>query len=143
PRRRPALLPRPDPGPWSRVASHVASQAPNTPHRTASAARLARAPGSRAMRVHLFRHRFQLAAERTNSGAPRCLPGSCGLAVRRPITRCRVRDARASAPLRREFSPGLAVVPTLWHLELGNVLLAAERRGRTIQGGIVVRLSLR
>jgi predicted nucleic acid-binding protein len=35
-----------------------------------------------------------------------------------------------------------AVVPTLWHLELGNVLLAAERRGRTIEGGIVVRLSL-
>ena len=35
-----------------------------------------------------------------------------------------------------------AVVPTLWHLELGNVLLAAERRGRTIQGGIVVRLGL-
>ena len=35
-----------------------------------------------------------------------------------------------------------AVVPTLWHLELGNVLLAAERRGRTIKGGIVVRLSL-
>jgi predicted nucleic acid-binding protein len=34
------------------------------------------------------------------------------------------------------------VVPTLWHLELGNVLLAAERRGRTIEGGIVVRLSL-
>ena len=35
-----------------------------------------------------------------------------------------------------------AVVPTLWHLELGNVLLAAERRGRTVQGGIVVRLRL-
>ena len=35
-----------------------------------------------------------------------------------------------------------AIVPSLWHLELGNVLLLAERRGRTIQGGIVARLAL-
>ena len=35
-----------------------------------------------------------------------------------------------------------AVVPSLWHLELGNILLLAERRGRTIQGGIVARLAL-
>jgi predicted nucleic acid-binding protein len=35
-----------------------------------------------------------------------------------------------------------AVVPALWALELGNVLLQAERRGRTIQGGIVARLEL-
>lgn len=35
-----------------------------------------------------------------------------------------------------------AIVPSLWHLELGNILLLAERRGRTIQGGIVARLAL-
>ncbi|HEY8873836.1 MAG TPA: type II toxin-antitoxin system VapC family toxin [Stellaceae bacterium] len=35
-----------------------------------------------------------------------------------------------------------AIVPSLWHLELGNVLLSAERRGRTIQGGVVARLAL-
>jgi len=35
-----------------------------------------------------------------------------------------------------------AIVPSLWHLELGNILLLAERRGRTIQGGIVARLEL-
>jgi predicted nucleic acid-binding protein len=32
------------------------------------------------------------------------------------------------------------VVPNLWHLELANVLLAAERRGRTILEGITARL---
>jgi predicted nucleic acid-binding protein len=35
-----------------------------------------------------------------------------------------------------------AIVPSLWHLELGNVLRSAERRGRTIQGGVVARLAL-
>ena len=35
-----------------------------------------------------------------------------------------------------------AVVPGLWHLELANVLLQAERRGRPILGGIVARLEL-
>jgi predicted nucleic acid-binding protein len=35
-----------------------------------------------------------------------------------------------------------AVVPALWHLELGNVLVVAERRGRTIQGGIAARFAL-
>jgi predicted nucleic acid-binding protein len=37
---------------------------------------------------------------------------------------------------------GGAIVPSLWHLELGNILLLAERRDRTIQGGIVARLAL-
>jgi predicted nucleic acid-binding protein len=32
------------------------------------------------------------------------------------------------------------MVPGLWHLELANVLLWAERRGRTILGGISARL---
>jgi predicted nucleic acid-binding protein len=32
------------------------------------------------------------------------------------------------------------VVPSLWHLELANVLLRAERRGRNIPGGITARL---
>jgi predicted nucleic acid-binding protein len=35
-----------------------------------------------------------------------------------------------------------AIVPSLWHLELANVLLQAERRGRTILGGLVARLEL-
>jgi predicted nucleic acid-binding protein len=35
-----------------------------------------------------------------------------------------------------------AIVPSLWHLEIGNILLLAERRGRTIQGGIIARLAL-
>jgi predicted nucleic acid-binding protein len=35
-----------------------------------------------------------------------------------------------------------AVVPGLWHLELGNVLLQAERRGRISRADIATRLSL-
>jgi predicted nucleic acid-binding protein len=33
-----------------------------------------------------------------------------------------------------------AIVPNLWHLELANVLLRAERRGRNIPEGITARL---
>ncbi len=36
---------------------------------------------------------------------------------------------------------GKAWVPTLWHLELGNVLLGAKRRGRIDQAGIEKFLS--
>jgi len=35
-----------------------------------------------------------------------------------------------------------AVVPSLWHLELGNVLLQAERRGRISAGDATARLEL-
>jgi predicted nucleic acid-binding protein len=35
-----------------------------------------------------------------------------------------------------------AVVPGLWHLELGNVLLQAERRGRISTGDVKTRLDL-
>ena len=35
-----------------------------------------------------------------------------------------------------------AVVPGLWHLELGNVLLQAERRGRIKAADVAVRLGL-
>lgn len=35
-----------------------------------------------------------------------------------------------------------AIVPSLWHIEIGNVLVYAERRGRTIRGGIVARLDM-
>lgn len=35
-----------------------------------------------------------------------------------------------------------AVVPGLWHLELGNVLLQAERRGRIGIGDVTTRLEL-
>jgi predicted nucleic acid-binding protein len=35
-----------------------------------------------------------------------------------------------------------AVVPGLWHLELSNVLLQAERRGRITAGDVATRLDL-
>jgi predicted nucleic acid-binding protein len=35
-----------------------------------------------------------------------------------------------------------AVVPGLWHLEVANVLLQAERRGRITTGDVAVRLEL-
>jgi len=35
-----------------------------------------------------------------------------------------------------------AVVPSLWHLELGNVLLQAERRGRMHAADVTTRLAL-
>jgi predicted nucleic acid-binding protein len=35
-----------------------------------------------------------------------------------------------------------AVVPSLWHLELGNVLLQAERRGRINAADVTTRLAL-
>ncbi len=35
-----------------------------------------------------------------------------------------------------------ALVPAPWHLELGNVLLQAERRGRISAGDVTVRLEL-
>ena len=37
---------------------------------------------------------------------------------------------------------GGAVVPCLWHVELANVLLQAERRGRITAGTVAVRLDL-
>lgn len=39
------------------------------------------------------------------------------------------RDGAAEALL-RDVGPGEALVPGLWHLEVGNVLLKDERRGR-------------
>jgi len=35
-----------------------------------------------------------------------------------------------------------AVVPALWHLELANVLLQAEKRGRIAMGDVATRLEL-
>ena len=35
-----------------------------------------------------------------------------------------------------------AVVPVLWHLELGNVLLQAERRGRLSAAAVAARIAL-
>jgi predicted nucleic acid-binding protein len=35
-----------------------------------------------------------------------------------------------------------ALVPPLWHLELGSVLLQAERRGRIARGDVTTRLEL-
>lgn len=36
----------------------------------------------------------------------------------------------------------VALVPGLWHLDLGNVLLHAERRGRITAGDVTARLEL-
>lgn len=33
-------------------------------------------------------------------------------------------------------------VPSLWHLELGNVLIQAERRGRVMSADVTTRLEL-
>jgi predicted nucleic acid-binding protein len=35
-----------------------------------------------------------------------------------------------------------AVVPALWHLEIGNVLIHAERRGRITPAGLAARVEL-
>jgi len=35
-----------------------------------------------------------------------------------------------------------ALVPSLWHLELGNVLIQAERRGRVMSADVTTRLEL-
>jgi predicted nucleic acid-binding protein len=35
-----------------------------------------------------------------------------------------------------------AVVPALWHLEIGNVLIQAERRGRITPAGLAARVEL-
>jgi len=37
---------------------------------------------------------------------------------------------------------GGAIVPALWHLEMGNVLLQAEKRGRITDGSVAGRLEL-
>jgi len=46
----------------------------------------------------------------------------------------------ATEALLDEVSTKGAVVPGLWHLELANVLLRAEQRGRRIPEGIAARL---
>ena len=35
-----------------------------------------------------------------------------------------------------------ALVPSLWHLELGNVMIQAERRGRVMSADVTTRLEL-
>ncbi len=35
-----------------------------------------------------------------------------------------------------------ALVPSLWHLELGNVMIQAERRGRILPADVAIRLGL-
>jgi predicted nucleic acid-binding protein len=50
-------------------------------------------------------------------------------------------DPETDALLERVRDEG-AVVPGLWHLELGNVLLQAERRGRMRRADMTTRLEL-
>lgn len=47
----------------------------------------------------------------------------------------------ADAALERVRDEG-AVVPGLWHLELGNLLLQAEKRGRIAMADVAMRLEL-
>lgn len=47
-----------------------------------------------------------------------------------------------SDALRERLRDGGAVVPALWHLEIGNVLLQAERRGRITAAGVAARIAL-
>ncbi len=42
----------------------------------------------------------------------------------------------------QEVRDGGALVPTLWHLEIANVLLQAEKRGRIDPAGVAARLDL-
>ena len=48
-------------------------------------------------------------------------------------------DPRATTALGRLRRDG-AIVPQLWHYEIRNVLLVAERRGRVLEGGTKERL---
>lgn len=50
-------------------------------------------------------------------------------------------SARSDAIFEQVRDDG-AVVPSLWHLELANVLLQAERRGRIAPGDVSTRLKL-
>jgi predicted nucleic acid-binding protein len=50
-------------------------------------------------------------------------------------------SAETDALFERVCADG-AVVPGLWHLELSNVLLQAERRGRISAGDVTTRLEL-
>lgn len=52
-------------------------------------------------------------------------------------------EANAAADkLARELETGRAYVPELWHLEVANVLLQGERRGRISRDDISAKLSL-
>ncbi|HWU62935.1 MAG TPA: type II toxin-antitoxin system VapC family toxin [Ensifer sp.] len=52
-------------------------------------------------------------------------------------------EANAAADrLVRELETGRAYVPELWHLEVANVLLQGERRGRISRDDILAKLSL-
>lgn len=48
----------------------------------------------------------------------------------------------AADKLIRELETGRAYVPELWHLEIANVLLQGERRGRISRDDISTKLSL-
>ena len=50
-------------------------------------------------------------------------------------------SAQSDAIFERVRDDG-AVVPALWHLELANVLLQAEKRGRIALGDVATRLKL-
>lgn len=47
-----------------------------------------------------------------------------------------------SDKLLEQLREGGAIVPNLWHLEVGNVLIQAEKRGRITAAQIAVRLEL-
>lgn len=59
------------------------------------------------------------------------------------VTWCFEDEASAETDaLFEQVRDGGAMVPALWHLEVGNVLLQAERRGRITTGDVATRLDL-
>ena len=59
------------------------------------------------------------------------------------VTWCFEDEASAqSDALLERLKDEAAVVPALWHLEIGNVLIQAERRGRLTPAGLAARIEL-
>jgi predicted nucleic acid-binding protein len=59
------------------------------------------------------------------------------------VTWCFADEASASTDaLLDQMQEQGAVVPQLWHLEIGNVLTQAERRGRITAGDMAARIEL-
>lgn len=59
------------------------------------------------------------------------------------VTWCFADEASASTDaLLDQMQEQGAVVPQLWHLEIGNVLAQAERRGRIMAGDMAARIEL-
>lgn len=59
------------------------------------------------------------------------------------VTWCFPDEANAASDaLLDRLADQVAVVPTLWYLEIANVLIQAERRGRITAGALTARIAL-